>query len=184
MSTTRDRDLQHSLHHRRLHCFGAGLWELTFRAEADGSRDLIHATSEAGSQAMRFRRVNSLARDRWSFALALCHLCFRCWHNRGTHRAQSHSAAERRPWAFFWRCAPHGCVQRELLQTTDQHSDRLLTAEVRCGAAGGDRTHDPWLRRPILYPLSYSRVAVWRPIVYLVRAEAVTIGFGGQYSIH
>ena len=26
-----------------------------------------------------------------------------------------------------------------------------------CGAAGGDRTHDPWLRRPILYPLSYSR---------------------------
>ena len=28
------------------------------------------------------------------------------------------------------------------------------------GAAGGDRTHDPWLRRPILYPLSYSRIAV------------------------
>ena len=28
------------------------------------------------------------------------------------------------------------------------------------GAAGGDRTHDPWLRRPILYPLSYSRNAV------------------------
>lgn len=27
------------------------------------------------------------------------------------------------------------------------------------GAAGGDRTHDPWLRRPILYPLSYSRNA-------------------------
>ena len=27
----------------------------------------------------------------------------------------------------------------------------------RDGAAGGDRTHDPWLRRPILYPLSYSR---------------------------
>ena len=27
------------------------------------------------------------------------------------------------------------------------------------GAAGGDRTHDPWLRRPILYPLSYSRIA-------------------------
>ena len=26
------------------------------------------------------------------------------------------------------------------------------------GAAGGDRTHDPWLRRPILYPLSYSRI--------------------------
>jgi len=29
--------------------------------------------------------------------------------------------------------------------------------ELACGAAGGDRTHDPWLRRPILYPLSYSR---------------------------
>jgi hypothetical protein len=29
---------------------------------------------------------------------------------------------------------------------------------TRLGAAGGDRTHDPWLRRPILYPLSYSRV--------------------------
>ena len=28
------------------------------------------------------------------------------------------------------------------------------------GAAGGDRTHDPWLRRPILYPLSYSRTQV------------------------
>ena len=30
--------------------------------------------------------------------------------------------------------------------------------EVARGAAGGDRTHDPWLRRPILYPLSYSRI--------------------------
>ena len=30
------------------------------------------------------------------------------------------------------------------------------------GAAGGDRTHDPWLRRPILYPLSYSRNAADR----------------------
>ena len=32
------------------------------------------------------------------------------------------------------------------------------------GAAGGDRTHDPWLRRPILYPLSYSRVEECRGI--------------------
>ena len=32
--------------------------------------------------------------------------------------------------------------------------------ELGAGAAGGDRTHDPWLRRPILYPLSYSRNAV------------------------
>ena len=30
--------------------------------------------------------------------------------------------------------------------------------EVAFGAAGGDRTHDPRLRRPILYPLSYSRI--------------------------
>lgn len=30
------------------------------------------------------------------------------------------------------------------------------------GAAGGDRTHDPWLRRPILYPLSYSRTSCRR----------------------
>jgi hypothetical protein len=28
------------------------------------------------------------------------------------------------------------------------------------GAAGWDRTSDPWLRRPILYPLSYSRAGV------------------------
>ena len=31
---------------------------------------------------------------------------------------------------------------------------------VKAGAAGWNRTSDPWLRRPILYPLSYSR-AVW-----------------------
>ena len=37
--------------------------------------------------------------------------------------------------------------------------------EVECGAAGGDRTHDPWLRRPILYPLSYSRTA-WNELDY------------------
>ena len=39
----------------------------------------------------------------------------------------------------------------------------LISNEI-LGAAGGDRTHDPWLRRPILYPLSYSRNAVgWSP---------------------
>ena len=32
-----------------------------------------------------------------------------------------------------------------------------LTGKLLFGAAGGDRTHDPRLRRPILYPLSYSR---------------------------
>ncbi len=35
-----------------------------------------------------------------------------------------------------------------------------MGGEFKFGAAGGDRTHDPWLRRPILYPLSYSRIAV------------------------
>ena len=29
---------------------------------------------------------------------------------------------------------------------------------MKSGAAGWNRTSDPWLRRPILYPLSYSRV--------------------------
>ena len=32
---------------------------------------------------------------------------------------------------------------------------------LNLGAAGGDRTHDPWLRRPILYPLSYSRASLF-----------------------
>jgi hypothetical protein len=36
---------------------------------------------------------------------------------------------------------------------------RSLPRCKRSGAAGGDRTHDPRLRRPILYPLSYSRIA-------------------------
>lgn len=27
------------------------------------------------------------------------------------------------------------------------------------GAPGADRTRDPWLRRPVLYPLSYGRIA-------------------------
>ena len=36
-------------------------------------------------------------------------------------------------------------------------TNTILRAKSLYGAAGGDRTHDPWLRRPILYPLSYSR---------------------------
>ena len=44
--------------------------------------------------------------------------------------------------------------------------------EVACGAAGGDRTHDPWLRRPILYPLSYSRIKEARIISCDVRLAA------------
>ncbi len=35
--------------------------------------------------------------------------------------------------------------------------DHFLDQKIT-GAAGGDRTHDPRLRRPILYPLSYSRI--------------------------
>ena len=35
---------------------------------------------------------------------------------------------------------------------------RTRSVKSNNGAAGGDRTHDPWLRRPILYPLSYSRM--------------------------
>src|SRR5262249_41629271 len=33
----------------------------------------------------------------------------------------------------------------------------LLRCYRKNGAPGGIRTHDPWLRRPILYPLSYGR---------------------------
>jgi hypothetical protein len=36
---------------------------------------------------------------------------------------------------------------------------RFNVLNFNSGAAGGDRTHDPWLRRPILYPLSYSRMS-------------------------
>ena len=42
------------------------------------------------------------------------------------------------------------------------------------GAAGGDRTHDPWLRRPILYPLSYSRML---RVQRILSAGAVMRGF-------
>ena len=37
------------------------------------------------------------------------------------------------------------------------HLSPEFAISISDGAAGGDRTHDPWLRRPILYPLSYSR---------------------------
>ena len=47
-------------------------------------------------------------------------------------------------------------------QIVAHSSERARTRQTtglrgKGGAAGGDRTHDPWLRRPILYPLSYSR---------------------------
>ena len=41
--------------------------------------------------------------------------------------------------------------------TTFINTNKNRQKDKRFGAAGGDRTHDPWLRRPILYPLSYSR---------------------------
>jgi hypothetical protein len=34
------------------------------------------------------------------------------------------------------------------------------------GAPGGIRTHDPWFRRPMLYPLSYGRLG---PKIYIKR---------------
>ena len=51
--------------------------------------------------------------------------------------------AHKKAGAAFGSCA--GFLNKEMRKR------KLL------GAAGGDRTHDPRLRRPILYPLSYSR---------------------------
>ena len=57
------------------------------------------------------------------------------------------------------------------------HPHRLETPHeggaMVSGAAGGDRTHDPWLRRPILYPLSYSRNA---ELIVVVRQTADEFG--------
>src|SRR5450830_156118 len=45
-----------------------------------------------------------------------------------------------------------------LLEASDYCRKRqLIDLKQLNGAAGWDRTSDPWLRRPILYPLSYSR---------------------------
>ena len=33
----------------------------------------------------------------------------------------------------------------------------VVQKNPRFGAPGRNRTYDPWLRRPILYPLSYGR---------------------------
>ena len=36
---------------------------------------------------------------------------------------------------------------------------RLILIKItHAGAPGANRTRDPWLRRPILYPLSYGRI--------------------------
>lgn len=53
------------------------------------------------------------------------------------------------------------------------------------GATGGDRTHDPRLRRPILYPLSYSRLcqaAHYR--MRLLRGMAALAENPGTYPHH
>src|SRR4030095_1977299 len=46
------------------------------------------------------------------------------------------------------------------------------------GAPGGIRTHDPWLRRPILYPLSYGRVCrrdfITRRIEYIPEIQCIS----------
>ena len=50
-----------------------------------------------------------------------------------------------------------GSVEPPRLNDPDCKNATTKGGESACGAADGDRTHDPWLRRPILYPLSYSR---------------------------
>ena len=50
------------------------------------------------------------------------------------------------------------------------------------GAAGGDRTHDPWLRRPILYPLSYSRIRAGRALSPIARKLPRGVGAAGAQS--
>ena len=48
-------------------------------------------------------------------------------------------------------------IEMLLRKYDDMHGALWRCGDGGNGAAGGDRTHDPWLRRPILYPLSYSR---------------------------
>ena len=55
-----------------------------------------------------------------------------------------------------------GSVEPPRLNDPDCKNATAKGGASACGAAGGDRTHDPWLRRPILYPLSYSRVCAVR----------------------
>ena len=47
------------------------------------------------------------------------------------------------------------------------------------GAAGGDRTHDPRLRRPILYPLSYSRA---EPCILAACSGSPGPAIGARYN--
>ena len=75
------------------------------------------------------------------------------WHTQGTEPTVEHHLAV----GLSGLCAQVGSEVLVSGERTKQLFDRSFTVEVRFGAAGGDRTHDPWLRRPILYPLSYSR---------------------------
>ena len=71
-------------------------------------------------------------------------------------------AAAGRKQTMIVRCVsnPPQCdAQRFYLVIAGIHSLVCVGRQTDVGAAGGDRTHDPWLRRPILYPLSYSRNA-------------------------
>ena len=45
-------------------------------------------------------------------------------------------------------------------RVTDHANRTRSVSHARCdiGAPGANRTRDPWLRRPILYPLSYGRM--------------------------
>ena len=43
------------------------------------------------------------------------------------------------------------------VKAAETKKSKAKLGDLGFGAAGGNRTHDPWLRRPILYPLSYSR---------------------------
>jgi hypothetical protein len=47
--------------------------------------------------------------------------------------------------------------------TTTYETGSMRHSASENGALGGDRTHNPWLRRPVLYPLSYERAAGKQP---------------------
>ena len=58
--------------------------------------------------------------------------------------------------------------------------DRGFTA-LECGADGGARTHNLRFRRPLLYPLSYARIAL--TIAYARPADKPAPGASEQRSI-
>ena len=56
---------------------------------------------------------------------------------------------------------PQRCRQRQVRRRVGRRETEHEQVP-KFGAPGGTRTHDPWLRRPVLYPLSYRRVPVVR----------------------